>query len=163
MQSYKVRYIYFFWSSWIRKKLECRRTLAGLVWWEIKSVLHGRLRTCKYAISGLKTVRFDFVLVLLLSPLTSWFQVFVSGFISVFISGFKHCILLTPNSLIEVMKLILGKHFTNNSTCMPKLSKRQLHGRKNSLSLQKHLDDNGRYQKKRATVGIAGDAEDRTA
>ena len=60
MQSYKVRYIYFFWSSWIRKKLECRRTLAGLVWWEIKNVLHVRLRTCKYAISGLKIVRFDF-------------------------------------------------------------------------------------------------------
>ena len=43
-----------------------------------------------------------FFLVLLLSSLSSWFQVFVS----VFISGFKHCILLTPNSLIEIMKLI---------------------------------------------------------
>ena len=61
------------------------------------------------------------------------------------------------------MKLILGKQNTNNSTNMPKLSKRQLHSRKNSLSLQKHLDDNGRYQKKRATVEIADDAEDRTA
>ena len=46
---------------------------------------------------------------------------------------------------------------------MPKLSKRQLHSLKNSFSLQKHLDDNGRYQKKRATVEIADDAEDRTA
>ena len=46
---------------------------------------------------------------------------------------------------------------------MPKLSKRQLQSRKNSLSLQKHLDDNGRYQKKRATVEIADDADDRTA
>ena len=31
------------------------------------------------------------------------------------------------------------------------------------MSLQKHLDDNGRYQRKRATVEIADDAEDRTA
>ena len=46
---------------------------------------------------------------------------------------------------------------------MPKLSKRQLHSRKNYMSLQKHLDDNGRYQRKRATVEIADDAEDRTA
>ena len=46
---------------------------------------------------------------------------------------------------------------------MPILSKRQLHSRKNSLSLQRHLDDNGRYQKKRATVEIADDAEDLTA
>ena len=46
---------------------------------------------------------------------------------------------------------------------MPKLSKRQWQSRKNSLSLQKHLDDNGRYQKKRATVEIADDAEDLTA
>ena len=61
------------------------------------------------------------------------------------------------------MKLVLSKHFTNNSTNMPKLSKRQLHSRKNSLSLQKRLDDNGRYQKKRATVEIADDAEDRKA
>ena len=29
--------------------------------------------------------------------------------------------------------------------------------------MRKHLDDNGRYQKKRATVEIADDAEDRTA
>ena len=49
--------------------------------------------------------------------------------------------------MIEVMKLILGKHFTNNSTNMPKLSKRQLHSWKNFLSLQKHLDDNGRYRR----------------
>ena len=46
---------------------------------------------------------------------------------------------------------------------MPKLSKRQWQSRKNSLSLQKYLDDNGRYQKKRATVEIADDAEDWTA
>ena len=73
----------FFWSSWIRKKLDCKRNLAGLVWWEIKNVLHVRVHTCKYAISGLKMVRFDFFLVLLLSPLSSWFQGLVS------ISGFK--------------------------------------------------------------------------
>ena len=142
MQSYTIRF-FFFLSSWIRKKFECKRNLAGLVWWEIKNVLHVRVHTCKYAISGLKMVRFDFFLVLLLSPLSSWFQVFVPGFIS----GFNHCILLTPNFMIEVMKLILGKHFTNNSTNMPKLSKRQLHSRKNFLSLQKHLDDNGRYRR----------------
>ena len=50
-------------------------------------------------------------------------------------------ILLTLNSLIEFIMLILVKHFTNNSINMPKLSKRQLHSRKYSLTLQKHLDD----------------------
>ena len=46
---------------------------------------------------------------------------------------------------------------------MSKLSRQQLHSRKNFLSLEKHLDDNGRYQKKRATVEIAYDAEERPA
>ena len=61
----------FFWSSWIRKKLESKRNLAGLVCWEIKNVLHVRVNTCKYAISGLKMVRFDIFFMLLLSPLSS--------------------------------------------------------------------------------------------
>ena len=88
---------------------------------------------------------------------------FVSDSLSGFISGFKYCILLTPNSSIEIKKPILGKRNTNNSNNMPKLSKRQLHSRKNFLSLQKLMDDNVRYQKKRAVVEIADDAEDRTA
>ena len=142
-------FFFFFWRSWIQRKVECKRNLAGLVWWEIKNVLHVRVRTCKYAISGLKMVRFEFFFsMFLLSPFSSWFQVFVSGFISGFISGFKHCILLTPNSLIEVMKLILSKHFTNNSTKMPKLSKRQLQ------SLQENLGYRSRFQKKRPVTNV---------
>ena len=76
MQSYKVRYVYtLFWSTWIRKKFECKRNLAGLVWWEIKNVLHVRVHTWKYAISGLKLVQFDFFGVVAVS---SWFQGLVS-------------------------------------------------------------------------------------
>ena len=49
MQSYKVRYMHIFvWRSWIRKKLQFRRNLAGLVWWEINNVLRIRVRSCKY-------------------------------------------------------------------------------------------------------------------
>ena len=62
--------------------------------------------------------------------------------------------------------LILSKHFTNNNTKMPKLSKRQLQSRNNTLSLQKNLDYKGRFQKKRpltVEVADADDAEDRTA
>ena len=102
MQSYTIRF-FFFWSSWIKKKFECERNLAGLVWWEIKNVLHVRVHTCKYAFSGvfiwIEWSDLNFFLVLLLSPLSSCFQCFVLGFIP----GFKHCILLTPNFMIEVM------------------------------------------------------------
>ena len=49
---------------------------------------------------------------------------------------------------------------------MPKLSKRQLQSRKNTLCLQRNLDYKGSFEKKRPfTVEIADadDAEDRTA
>ena len=49
---------------------------------------------------------------------------------------------------------------------MPKLSKRELLSRNNTLSLQKNLDYKGRFQKKRpltVEVADADDAEDRTA
>ena len=79
MQRYTIRF-FFFWSSWIRKKFECKRNLAGLVWWEIKNVLHVRIHTCKYAISGLKMVRFEFffgfvaVTVNILPKISLWAQ-----------------------------------------------------------------------------------------
>ena len=56
----RLDFLFFFLSSWIRKKFECKRNFAGLVWWEIKNVLHVRVHTCKYAISGLKMVQFFF-------------------------------------------------------------------------------------------------------